>query len=217
MKWCGKGFWKYPCIKYCRRSKTYKHHYAFTGDVRESRKLNKACSNRDSSVTQVSTCEISTHPCKKEETKLPIGYQYIKVSNANLYLHAHVGSRQGHPMTLWDTCNGASNCRWMFERSMHDATLFYIKISNQNLYLHAHGGSYEGAHTSLHPCDTWTDLPNCQWGFEEFEGGHYLRSHNTQLYLCAVQSKRGQRNILTNWQKAQSQPRCKWTLSNTFR
>merc|ERR1712190_542094 len=128
----------------------------------------KACYNRDSDVVSASSCGKTNDPCRplaSGEHVTPLGYQYIRVSDADLYLHAVGGPWQGARQALW-TCSKAKNygnCQWEFEKSRHNKKLYYIRISNGRNYMHAHGGSNEGAMVNLHPCDPWRNYPNCQW------------------------------------------------------
>lgn len=93
----------------------------------------------------------------------------IKVANANLFLHALGGSKEGSPVVLHGDEQYARthpNSKFQVVNLNHG---FALKVHDQDLCVHAFGGSKEGSQLKLHG------------------NVHYARDHpNSQFHFVAV-------------------------------
>ena len=144
--------------------------------------------------------------------------KYIRVSDANLYLHANGGSIAGAEQTL-HPCPKESNhpnCQWVFEPSGTRSGAYYIKTMGADLYLHADGGSNAGAQETLHSCPKENDHPNCQWTLEPSgtrSGAYYIKTTGANLYLHADGgSNEGAKETLHPCPKENDHGNCQWII-----
>lgn len=146
--------------------------------------------------------------------------RYLKISDANLYLHAEGGAVAAARETLHACPKGSNypNCQWVFVPSTTNTGAYYIKSKDVDLYLHAEGGSKSGASVTLHACPKAKDHANCQWYLEKTASSHfYIRSGNTPLYLHAEGGSRAAAPMTLNaCPKASNHANCKWQIEGAL-
>lgn len=133
-----------------------------------------------------------------EESPTRSGHVYIKSRDANLYLHAHGGSKSGNKITLHSCTKSRDypNCQWKFEKSnpasvsVEDFSKLgnmYIKSADAELYFHSYGGSQSGKVGTLHSCNKENNYGNCQWSFSRSHADNawYIKASDAALFAHA--------------------------------
>jgi len=93
-------------------------------------------------------------------------FHYIKISDANLYMHAWGGSNKGTHATLHpcDPWTNYAHCQWDLRKEVKGKKhLNYLKISDKELYLCADKGSPEASWVRLWSWEAAWNKPHCQW------------------------------------------------------